>query len=209
MEATSTLWMCLLLNQLLLDPVEADPLLSITQTYSAKTQEHSGSLMYSVEPYVVTTDHQSFDNDSDSTRGDCLIDTEMGLIAIGSAGGLIFCLLVATIVLACQVFQLQRRVYVPRTSRLNLDLVGSTHYWGPDQTEVGGLVGPCDTNVMLEEVKVESKMKEERRAEKEEATGEVGRGLEGITGMCFDHEDKDSQIQSSSSRDLEDMPLVV
>uniref|UniRef100_A0A1A7WJY6 Uncharacterized protein n=1 Tax=Iconisemion striatum TaxID=60296 RepID=A0A1A7WJY6_9TELE len=206
MEATSTLWMCLLLNQLLLDPVEADPLLSTTQTYSAKTL--SGSPVSSVVPYVITTDHQSFNNDSDSTRGDCLIDTEMGLIAIGSAGGLIFCLLVATIVLACQVFLLQRRVYIPRTSRSNLDLVSSTHYWGSDQTEVGGLVGPCDTDVMLEEVKVERKMKE-RQAEIEEATGEVGRGLEGTAGMCFDHEEKDSQIQRSSSRDLEDMPLVV
>ncbi|XP_062274455.1 uncharacterized protein LOC133979932 [Scomber scombrus] len=149
---------------------------------------------------------------------DCLIDTEMGLIAIGSAGGLIMCLLVATVVLACQVCQLQRRVNAPRTSRSNLDLVSGTGYWGTDLPEVEGLVGPCDASVMLEEVRADSRMEEDRQPEIEEPYEGAEAGFEeGATAMAFDPEEKASQMQSSSSRDscleiprdLENMPLVV
>lgn len=217
MEGTRTLWLFLLLSQLLFCPSNANRDLSTTHTYSSQSEDHGGSSTPPVELSITTTDHASSANDTDGTRADCLIDTEMGLIAVGSAGGLIVCLLVATVVLACQVYQLQHRVYVPRTSRSNMDLVSSTGYWGTDRPEIGGLVGPCDTSVMLEEVGADSKMAEERQAEIQEAMEEAGAGLEeGATAMAFDPE-KAGQMQTSSSRDsclevprdLENMPLVV
>lgn len=216
MEGTRTsLWLFLLLNQLLFCPTDADH--STMQPYKTEDQSvHSTPVM---EPSRTTIDRtNSPDTDTNGTRADCLIDTEMGLIAIGSAGGLIVCLLVATVVLACQVYHIQRRVYAPRTSRSNMDLVSGAGYWGTDQPEVGGLVGPCDASVMLEEVRADSKMEEERQAEIREAREEAGAGLEeGAMAMDFDPEVKAYQMQSSSSRDsclevprdLEDMPLVV
>ena len=99
-----------------------------------------------------------------------------------------------------------------------MDLMSSTRYWGPDQSEVTGFVGPCDATVMLKEVRGESKMDEERQAEIKEAREEGGDRLEeGAIAMAFDSEKKVSQTQSSSTRepclevvkDLENMPLVV
>ncbi len=216
MEGTGTsLWLFLLLNQLLFYPTDAD--YSTMQPY--KTEDQSVGSTNAVEPTHNTIDRiNSPDADTNGTRADCLIDTEMGLIAIGSAGGLIVCLLVATVVLACQVCHIQRRVYAPRTSRSNMDLVSGAGYWGTDRPEVGGLVGPCDASVMLEEVRADSKMEEERQAGIQEARQEAEVGLEeGAMGMAFNPEEKACQMQSSSSRDsclevprdLEDMPLVV
>lgn len=211
MEGTGTsLWLFLLLSQLLFCPTD----LSTTQPYSSKTEAQGSSSA----PVLTTINHTIYpDTDTNSTRADCLIDTEMGLIAIGSAGGLIVCLLVATMVLACQVCHIHRRVNAPRTSRSNMDLVSSAGYWGSDRPEVQGLVGPCDASVMLEEVRAD-KMEEERPAEIREAREEAGAGLEeAATAMAFDLEEKACQMKSSSSRDyclevpkdLEDMPLVV
>lgn len=218
MEGTRTsLWLFLLLNQLPFCPTDADQ--DLPTTYSYKTKDDDGSSTPAVELSLTTTDRaNSPDTDTSGTRGDCLIDTEMGLIAIGSAGGLIVCLLVATVVLACQVCSIQRRVYAPRISRSNMDLVSSAGYWGTDRPEVQGLVGPCDASVMLEEVRADSKMEEDRQAEIREARGEAGAGLEeGAMAIAFDPEDKTCHMPSSSSRhsclevpkDLEDMPLVV
>lgn len=220
MEGTRTsLWLFLLLNQLPFCPTDADQDLSTTQPYSYKTKDDDGSSTPAVELSLTTTDRaNSPDTDTNGTRGDCLIDTEMGLIAIGSAGGLIVCLLVATVVLACQVCSIQRRIYAPRISRSNMDLVSSAGYWGTDRPEVQGLVGPCDASVMLEEVRADSKIEEDRQAEIREAREEAGAGLEGgATAIAFDPEDKTCHMPSSSSRhsclevlkDLEDMPLVV
>ncbi|XP_044057172.1 uncharacterized protein LOC122878447 [Siniperca chuatsi] len=220
MEGTrSSLWLFLLLSQLLFCPIDADQDRSTMQPYLYNTEDQGGSSTPAVVPILTTTDHtNSPDTDSNGTRADCLINTEMGLIAIGSAGGLIVCLLVATVVLACQVCHIQHRVYAPRTSRSNMDLVSGAVYWGIDRPEVGGLVGPCDASVMLEEVRADSKMEEERQAEIQEAREEAGAGLEeGATAMAFDIEEKACQMQSSSCRDsclevprdLEDMPLVV
>ncbi|XP_040901455.1 uncharacterized protein LOC121186739 [Toxotes jaculatrix] len=218
MEGTGTaLWMVLLLNQLLFCSTDAGQHLSTMPTNISNTEEQSSTT--AMQPNLTTTDRTNYpDTDTNGTRADCLIDTEMGLIAIGSAGGLIVCLLAAIVVLACQVCHLQRRVYAPRTSRSNMDLVSSTGYWGTDQPEVEGVVGPCDASVMLEEVKADSNIEEERLAEIQEARGDAGARLgEGATTMAFDPEEKASQMQSSSSRDsclevprdLEDMPLVV
>lgn len=220
MEGTRTsLWLFLLLNQLPFCPTDADRDLSTLQPNSYKTEDQGGSSTPAVEPSFTTIGHtNSPDTDTNGTRADCLIDTEMGLIAIGTAGGLIVCLLVATVVLACQVCLIQRRVYAPRASRSNMDLVSSTGYWGTDRPEVRGLVGPCDASVMLEEVRADSKMEEERQPEILEAKEEANAGLErGAMAIAFDPEEKASQMQSSSykdsclevPRDLEDMPLVV
>lgn len=206
MEGSKALWLFLLLNHLPLCPADLDTDQTTTQVYSSTP---------TMETNLTTTEDK---NSINSTYGNCLIDTEMGLIAIGSAGGLIVCLMVATVVLACQVCSLQRQVYVPRTSRSNTDLVSSAGYWGTDQPEMVGLVGPCDASVMLEEVRTDSKMDEGRQAEIPEAMEEAEAGLEeGATAMAYVPEEKQSQLQSSNSRDsclevprdLENMPLVV
>lgn len=159
-----------------------------------------------------------FDTAANGTRGDCLIDTEMGLIALGSAGGFIFCLLIAIVVLACEVCRLQRRASAPRTSQSNIDLVSSTGYWGTDQAEVQGLVGPCDTNVMLEEVTTDSFEKDNMEDGRQEEMVEVEECYEEVA-RAFDYNDTDTadQTPTSNIRDsclvvplnLEDMPLVV
>ncbi|XP_034557724.1 uncharacterized protein LOC117825866 [Notolabrus celidotus] len=215
MESLRMFWLCLLLS---LSPTEADP--STTPLSFSGTHDGGVNSTPTLGSSSVPTYTDSFDIDTNGTRADCLIDTEMGLIALGSAGGLIVCLLVATVVLACQVWHLQRRVNAPRTSRSNLDLVGSAGYWGDDRPEAQGLIGPCDASVMLEEVGADSRTEEDEEYEGQaEARDEGGAGLEdGAMAMAaFNPEDKTPQMQSSSSRDsclevprdLEDMPLVV
>lgn len=163
-----------------------------------------------------------FDTGTNGTRGDCLIDTEMGLIALGSAGGFIFCLLIAIVVLACEVCRLQRRARAPRSSQSNMDLVSSADYWDNDQAEAQGLVGPCDTNVMLEDLTLDSFAKDdtensrqEEMVEAEDCYEEVARGFD-YTDNENDNDNAD-QMPTSNVRDsclvippnLEDMPLVV
>lgn len=205
---------CLFL--LLLSSCHTDAGHSTMQSMTTSTEDQSGSSRQPTETSLLTADHtHPPDTDANGTRADCLIDTEMGLIAIGTAGGLIVCLLLATVVLACQVCYIQRRVYAPRTSRSNMDLVSSASYWDTEQQGVGGMVGPCDASVVLEEVRAEGEREEERRSE----VGEEGgpRPEEEAVVMAFDAEDTAGQIQASSSRDscmevprdLEDMPLVV
>lgn len=207
---SSLLWF-LLLNQLTF--CLTDETSSTMKPSEGTITSGTSTLMTSLPPNDTNSD-----GDNNCPLADCLIDTEMGLIAISSAGGLIVCLLVATVVLACQVCQLQRRVNAPRASRSNLDLVSGTGYWGTDLPEVEGLVGPCDASVMLEEVKADSRMEEDRQPEIEEPYEGAEAGFEeGATAMAFDPEEKASQMQSSSSRDsclevpkdLENMPLVV
>lgn len=215
MEGTTTLWLFLLLSQLSIWWTDADQHLSTIQTYSSQTEDLTGSTTAAMEPNLTTAD-----DITNGTRADCLIDTEMGLIALGSAGGLIVCLLITTVILACQICQLQHRVNMRRSSRSNMDLVSSAGYWGADQQEVVGLVGPCDTSVVLEEVMADNKTEEDRQAEVQEGMEmeEAGAGLpKGATAEAFEPEEKASLLQTSSSRDscleiprdLEDMPLVV
>lgn len=196
MEGTKTsLWLFLLLSQLLLCPSNANQDLSTTQPHLHATESQESSLTTAVEPSLAPNGHTNPPEiDMNGTRADCLIDTEMGLIAIGSAGGLIVCLLVAVVVLACQVYILQRRHYAPTHS-------SGAGYWDVVQSEDGGLVGPCDSSVMLEEIKEEGKMEEEAGAEQ----------------VALLPQENTSQMQSTSfrysslevPRDLEDMPLVV
>ncbi|XP_058488979.1 uncharacterized protein LOC131462081 [Solea solea] len=213
---TTSLCLFLLLNQLQFCPTDADQVLTTMQMTTYEI-DLGGSSPSTMESSHTSTEHIDFpDTDTNGTRADCLIDTEMGLIAIGSAGGLIVCLLVAVMVLACQVCHLQNRVYAPRISRSNMNLVSSASYWDTDQPDAGGVVGPCDTSVILEEVTSDNKTEQERQAKTEEVKEEARTGFEeGATAMDFHPEEKASQMPSSRdyclevSRDLEDMPLVV
>lgn len=205
MESTKTsLWLFLLLNQL---------------PFGLSDEEQTLSTMQPT-PYVnLTPAITNFPEiDTNGTRGDCLIDTEMGLIAIGSAGGLIVCMLIAIVVLACEVRSLQRRANAPRSSQSNMDLVGTAAYWGTDQAEVQGLVGPYDTSVMLEEVTPDNIIQEDWQNDRQEAREEDEADLEtGAMAMAFDPNDDACQMPTSNIRDscleipkdIEDMPLVV
>lgn len=215
----------LLLNRLSLSSVTAkqDPVTAGQYNFNNQTEDQVGNstpiLNSDLTTTHLTTGTQAdpFDIPNNATGAGCLIDTQMGLIAVASAGGLVLCLMISTLVLACQVCYLQRQVRTPRTSRSNVDLVSGTGYWGTDLPEVGGLVGPCDASVMLEEVRADREM--EKEANVEEVKGEkAGAGLEdGANKMEFDLEEMPAQMVSSTSRDscldvprdLEDMPLVV
>lgn len=116
-----------------------------------------------------------------------------------------------------QVHHLQRRVYIPRSSRSNLDLAGSTGtgYWDNSASvgREGGLVGPCDNSVMLEEVKTQEEGEMEKLEEiREERDEEEEEEEEGAAGSALSPEEKPLMQRESSSelpQDLEDMPLVV
>lgn len=215
MDGTRTsLWLLLLLLQLLLRPTDADqdPLSEAPHLY----QPEASSSRSASEPNITQAGANDTEADAGGPFCDCLMDTELGLIAVGSAGGLIFCLLVSTVVLACQVYHIQRRVYVPRTSRSNVDLVSGRCYWEAEQPEAQGLVGPCDASVMLEEVReeTEGESREENREQREEAG--AGREEQAAT-TNVNAEEKTGRMLTSRSRDsclevlkdLEDMPLVV
>lgn len=209
MDTSGVLLLLLLLDPLTLTVIDADHQLFTEQTYAAMSDDH-GVHTTSVESSPATTDHPDSISSTEPYRGDCLIDTEMGLIAVGSAGGLIFCLLVAVMVLTYQVCVLQRRVYVPRTSRSNMDLVSSAGYWATDGRGDGGIVGPCDTSVILEEVRADSSTEEERQPDVQ-AAGHSG----GSTTMPLLPEEEALLTPTSRDscleipRDLEDTPLVV
>ncbi|KAK5869109.1 hypothetical protein PBY51_010066 [Eleginops maclovinus] len=201
MEGTRTsLGLFVLLSQLLLCPTDANPDHS-TMKPNFNTTKNQGDNLTNAIGHT-----NQLEIDMNGTRADCLIDTEMGLIAIGSAGGLIVWLLVAVVVLACQVYILQHRQYGPRHSRSNMDLRGAG-YWAGVQSEDRGHVGPCDSSVMLEEIKEEGKMEEESQPIEEAGAEQV----------ALLPQENTSQTQSTSSRhcsleiprDLEDMPLVV
>ncbi|XP_034403932.1 uncharacterized protein LOC117741190 [Cyclopterus lumpus] len=211
MEGTRTfLWMFLLLSQLPSCHTDADRNLVTEQPHSYPTKDRGGGWTPATERDVATTGHTNPpDADTNGTRADCLIDTEMGLVAVGSAGGLIVCLLVTTVALACQIHVLQRRIHAPRTSRSNMDLVSGTGYWGVDRPEEGGLVGPCNAAVMLEEVRADGEVEAELREARGEALEQVATATvyEGELGQMQSSSSRDSCLEMP--RDLEDMPLVV
>ncbi|XP_056139622.1 uncharacterized protein LOC130115804 [Lampris incognitus] len=152
-----------------------------------------------------------------TTDTSCLIDTQTGLIALASAGGLIVCLLVSTLVLACQGCYLQRQVSALCHSHSNVDLVSGTGYWSTNQPEMEGLVGPCDPGVMLEEVKADREVAERETVEiQEKDKYDLARPKDDVQSKAFGPEEMALQVYSSSSRDscpdipqdLEDMPLM-
>ncbi|XDV32144.1 hypothetical protein PO909_003027 [Leuciscus waleckii] len=139
----------------------------------------------------------------------CFIDAHLAFIATATAGGIILILLTSTIVLACTVSSLKRRHRTPRPSRSNADLVSGTGYWGTERRE-GGIVGPCETSVLLEEVKTDG--------EEEEFQDGVAGPSQYIntSNAAADSESVPTAMPSSTSRDscidpisLENMPLMV
>jgi hypothetical protein len=48
---------------------------------------------------------------------------------------MVLCLLVSTVVLACQVCSLRRQARAPRSTRSNVDLVSGIGYEGTEHTE--------------------------------------------------------------------------
>lgn len=139
----------------------------------------------------------------------CFIDAQLAFIVTASAGGVILILLTTTIVLACYVSKLTRRHRGPRLSRSNVDLVSGTGYWGTDKRE-GGIVGPCETSILLEEVKTDGEEEEVQDGEADSSQ------YISTTNSAHNSESVPPTIQSSSSRDscinpinLENMPLMV
>ncbi len=139
----------------------------------------------------------------------CFIDAQLAFIATATAGGIILILLTSTIVLACTVSSLKRHPRAPRPFRSNADLVSGTGYWGTERRE-GGIVGPCETSILLEEVKTDGE-------EEENHDGAAGPSQYIPTSnTAGDSESIPSAMQSSTSRDscidpirLENMPLMV
>ncbi|XP_041727438.1 uncharacterized protein LOC121558018 [Coregonus clupeaformis] len=154
---------------------------------------------------------------TEATPG-CLIEPQLGFIVVACAGGLILCLLVSTVVLACQVCCLRRQARAPRPARSNVDLVSGAGDCGTDHSE-WGIVGPCDASVMLEEVQVDGEEDEEQGEEEREEREEeqAKEGVRSQTGDLETNGEMAMQMQSSSFRDLcleipqdlENMPLVV
>ncbi|KAM9453144.1 uncharacterized protein ACWYII_012374 isoform 1-T1 [Salvelinus alpinus] len=150
----------------------------------------------------------------EATAG-CFTEPQMGVIVVACAGGLVLCLLVSTVVLACQVCRLRHQARAPRPTRSNVDLLSGIGYWGTEHTE-GGIVGPCDASIMLEEVQVddEEQGEEEWKEREEEQAREGVRSQTGDSGTAGE---MSMQLQCSSSRDsclevsqeLENKPLVV
>ncbi|XP_062408154.1 uncharacterized protein LOC134099345 [Sardina pilchardus] len=101
------------------------------------------------------------------------IPAEVAFVVMASVGSLVVFLLASILVLACQVCRLQRHRHTGRHSRSNVDLVSGAGYWGTgNQAEGGGIVGPCDASVMLEEVKPQEEEQEEFEDEYEEPSEE-------------------------------------
>lgn len=173
------------------------------------------------------TSYPSLDSDitandvANGTVADCLIDNKMAMVAVASAGGVIVCLLVSTLILAWQVRHLHHRIGSLRPSRSNMDLGSSSGCTWPllashdpsDPPEAGGLEGPCDATIVLEEMRpfLEIDATEDRVNTEKEKELEQGEKK----AACHPGE-MVVQIQSSStsdarldSKDLENMPLVV
>lgn len=170
---------------------------------TTNTTEPMGTLYPSLDSDITTNDV------ANATGAECLIDNKTAMVAVASAGGVIVCLLVSTLVLAWQLRSLQRRIArLLRRSHGNMDTGSST--WpllGPrdpsDPPEAEGLEGPCDASVALEEMRpaAESdatKGKTQKERELEHGVKKVARHPE--------HMQSDARLDS---QDLQNMPLVV
>ena len=216
-----SLWLFLLLHQLCFSLADADQNLP----NSAPDSGHGDGGSSSHTPGPGLSDGR-LDTDANGTRVDCLIDTEMGLIALGSAGGLIVCLVVTIVVLSYQIFHIERRARNLRASRSSLNLTR-----GSNRAELQGLVGPCDASVMLEEVRADGRLEEDEEDGKGKESEEDGAepeedGAEPEEGGAEPEESavlmavepvEAFEVATSSSRDslvqrledVENLPLVV
>uniref|UniRef100_A0A672MJL8 Uncharacterized protein n=1 Tax=Sinocyclocheilus grahami TaxID=75366 RepID=A0A672MJL8_SINGR len=127
------------------------------------TMQTTNELMYNTTTEEYEVLNISFATTSLPATGaaeiSCFIDAQLAFIATATAVGIILILLTATIMLACTVSSLKRHHRAPRPSRSNADLVSGTGYWGTERRE-GGIVGPCETSVLLEEVKTDGEEEE-------------------------------------------------
>lgn len=138
----------------------------------------------------------------------CFINPQLALIVVYSSGSLILVLLISVLVLAYKVITLKQQCKARRPTHSNVDLRGSGH-WSTERAEQG-IVGPCETNLLLEEVQTDGD--DAVGQEEEEAAM-----LHQSNTKNKDEENVLATMQSSTSRDscidpakeLEDMPLVV
>lgn len=185
-------------------------------SHTSITQPQTTNAIYPTDITSITQEENTSSSPTEATTG-CLIKPQLGFIVVTCAGGLVLVLLVSTVVLASQVCSLRRQARAPRPARSNVDLVSGAGYWDTEHSE-RGIVGPCDTSVMLEEVRVDGEEDEEQgEEEKEEREEEQAEGVRGQMGDVGTTGEMAMQMQSSSSRDLcleipqdlENMPLVV
>lgn len=140
----------------------------------------------------------------------CFIDPQLAFILLASSGSLMFILIISVLVLTCKVITLKRQCRARRPIHSNVDLRGSGH-WSTERAEEG-IVGPCETNLLLEEVQIDT---DDAVGQEEEEEDEVM--LHQRNTKKKDEENVLATMQSSTSRDscidpakeLEDMPLVV
>ncbi|KAI4896613.1 hypothetical protein NFI96_008471 [Prochilodus magdalenae] len=137
----------------------------------------------------------------------CPIDPQLAFIVAISSGGLIIALLISTLVLSCKVIDLKRQCQARRPTRSNVDLVSGAGYWGTETIE-GGIVGPCETNLLLEEVRTDAENEEVHDGAEEPI-------LHYSPTTNTDVESAPVTMQTSTSRDscidpkeLENMPLM-
>ena len=136
----------------------------------------------------------------------------MAMVAIASAVRVMFCLLVSTLVLACQVRCLQNWIRALQPSHSKMDLVSSSDYSGLSPPEAG-LEGPCDASIVLEEMRP---FIEIDSTQDEVNTGQEKELEQGGKRAACDPEEMATLMQISSmsdtrrdSKDLENTPLVV
>ncbi|KAK0135818.1 hypothetical protein N1851_028315 [Merluccius polli] len=94
-----------------------------------------------------------------------------------------------------------------------MDLVSSSAYWGSNPPEAGGLEGPCDANIVLEEMRPVIEIDATKDKVNTQKEKELEQG--GKRAAC-DPEEMAVQMQMSimsdtglDPKDLENMPLVV
>lgn len=134
--------------------------------------------------------------------GDCFIDPQLAYIVVLSAGSLILVLLISVLVLAYKVVTLKRR-----PTRSNVESTGSGH-WSTEQAEKG-IVGPCETNLLLEDVQTDAddaEVQEEEEAMLHQSNTEY-KDEENVLPIIQSSTSRDSCIDSA--KELENMPLVV
>ncbi|GAA6097368.1 uncharacterized protein LOC123992627 [Tachysurus ichikawai] len=147
---------------------------------------------------------------------ECFIDPQLAFIVVLATGSLILALLISVLVLVYKVFTLRRQCQARGLHRSNADVRGSGH-WNAERAEEG-IVGPCETNLLLEEVQADAddaampyKEEEEEEEEEEEAmlhqSNTKIKGEKNVLVTMQSSTSKDSCLDPS--KELEDMPLVV
>lgn len=138
----------------------------------------------------------------------CLIDPQLAFIVALSSGGLIIILLISTLVLTCKVIALKRQCHSRRPTRSNVDLVSGTGYWGTETIE-GGIVGPCETNLLLEEVRTDAEDEEVPEEEEEPIVHHCPTTNMGTENASVTMQTSTSRDSCIDPKELENMPLMV